>query len=234
LILRYALCDPLTEEKEDIMKITFIGHAGFILDAGTRVVIDPFITGNPMAGVGLSSIEEADVLLVTHSHPDHLGDAYAIVKKTGATLVSTHDVVVSGEVTGEGMNFGGTMTIHGIPITMVKADHAVGLSDSAGFVWTQGGRVVYHMGDTSLFSDMKLIGERYQPEILFVPIGDRYTMDPKDAALATSWIKPKIVIPMHYKTFPFLVQDPGEFERLCKKSCDARVILLEPGQVIEV
>jgi L-ascorbate metabolism protein UlaG (beta-lactamase superfamily) len=216
------------------MKITFIGHAGFILDAGIKVIIDPFITGNPRAGVELSAIKEADILLVTHSHPDHLGDAYAILKKTGATLVSTHDIAVSGEVTGEGMNFGGTMTIKGIPITMVKADHAVGLSDSAGFVWTQGGKVVYHMGDTSLFSDMKLIGELYQPEILFVPIGDRYTMNPKEAALAASWIKPKVVIPMHYKTFPFLVQDPGQFKRLCEKGCDAKVLALEPGQVTEV
>jgi L-ascorbate metabolism protein UlaG (beta-lactamase superfamily) len=216
------------------MKITFIGHAGFILDAGIKVIIDPFITGNPRAGVELSAIKEADILLVTHSHPDHLGDAYAILKKTGATLVSTHDIAVSGEVTGEGMNFGGTMTIKGIPITMVKADHAVGLSDSAGFVWTQGGKVIYHMGDTSLFSDMKLIGELYQPEILFVPIGDRYTMNPKEAALAASWIKPKVVIPMHYKTFPFLVQNPGPFKRLCEKGCDAKVLALEPGQVAEV
>ncbi len=216
------------------MKITYLGHSGFILDSGKKIVIDPFITGNPKAGIELSTIKEADIVLVTHSHPDHLGDAYAIVKKTGATLVSTHDVAVSGEVTGEGMNFGGTMNIKGIPITMVKADHAVGLSDSAGFVWTQGDKVIYHMGDTSLFSDMKLIADIYKPEILFVPIGDRYTMNPNEAAIATSWIKPRIVIPMHYGTFPFLVQDPAGFRRSCESACDAKVVILDPGNSVEV
>lgn len=215
------------------MKITYLGHSGFIFDSGIKVVIDPFLTGNPKAVVELSAIKAVDILLVTHSHPDHLGDAYSIAKNTGAILVGTHDLAVGGEVTGEGMNYGGTINIKGIPITMVKADHAVGLSDSAGFVWIQGGKVIYHMGDTSLFSDIKLIGELYRPEILCVPIGDRYTMDPKTAAIATSWIKPKVVIPMHYKTFPFLVQDAGEFKLLCEKACDAKMLILEPGQGVE-
>jgi len=215
------------------MKITYLGHSGFIFDSGIKVVIDPFLTGNPKAVVELSAIKAVDIVLVTHSHPDHLGDAYSIAKNTGAILVGTHDLAVGGEVTGEGMNYGGTINIKGIPITMVKADHAVGLSDSAGFVWIQGGKVIYHMGDTSLFSDIKLIGELYRPEILCVPIGDRYTMDPKTAAIATSWIKPKVVIPMHYKTFPFLVQDAGEFKLLCEKACDAKMLILEPGQIVE-
>ncbi|MBM3708653.1 MAG: metal-dependent hydrolase [Actinobacteria bacterium] len=216
------------------MKITYLGHSGFIFDSGIKVVIDPFLTGNPKTVVELSAIKAVDILLVTHSHPDHLGDAYSIAKNTGAILVGTHDLAIGGEVTGEGMNYGGTINIKGISITMVKADHAVGLSDSAGFVWIQGGKVIYHMGDTSLFSDIKLIGELYRPEILCVPIGDRYTMDPKTAAIATSWIKPKVVIPMHYKTFPFLVQDAGEFKLLCEKACDAKMLILEPGQIVEV
>jgi L-ascorbate metabolism protein UlaG (beta-lactamase superfamily) len=126
------------------------------------------------------------------------------------------------------------MNIKGIPITMVKAEHAVGLSDSAGFVWSQSGKVFYHMGDTSLFSDMKLIADIYKPEILFVPIGDRYTMNPNEAAIATSWIKPRIVIPMHYGTFPFLVQDPVGFKRSCESVCDAEVVILDPGNSVEV
>jgi L-ascorbate metabolism protein UlaG (beta-lactamase superfamily) len=216
------------------MKITFLGHSGFMIDSGIKLVIDPFLTGNPKAGLDASSLTKVDVLLVTHSHPDHLGDAYAIVKKTGATLVSTHDVAVGGEIAGEGMNFGGTMTLRGVSITMVKAEHAVGLSDSAGFVWSQGGKVFYHMGDTSLFSDMKLFAEIYKPEILFIPIGDRYTMNPKEAVMATSWIKPKIVIPMHFGTFPFLIQDPAEFKRLCESTCDAKVVILEPGKSFDI
>ena len=216
------------------MRITFLGHSGFLIDSGVKVVIDPFLTGNPKAGVEASTLNGVDVVLVTHAHPDHLGDAYSIVKRTGATLVSTHDVAVSGEIAGEGMNFGGTMTFRGIPVTMVKAEHAVGLSDAAGFVWTQDGKAIYHMGDTSLFSDMKLIAELYRPEVLFVPIGDRYTMSPKEAALATSWVKPKIVFPMHFGTFPFLVQDPTEFKHLCESKCDAKVVILKPGQGIDL
>lgn len=216
------------------MKITFLGHSGFLVDSGVKVVIDPFLTGNPKSGVEASTLNECDIVLVTHAHPDHLGDAYSIVKRTGATLVSTHDVAVSGEVAGEGMNFGGTMTFRGIPITMVKAEHAVGLSDSAGFVWTQEGKTIYHMGDTSLFSDIKLIAELYRPEVLCVPIGDRYTMNSKEAALAASWIRPKIVFPMHFGTFPFLVQDPFEFKRLCEAKCDAKVVILDPGQAVDI
>lgn len=216
------------------MKITYLGHSGFIFDSEIKVVIDPFLTGNPKTGVELSTIKEVDILLVTHSHPDHLGDSYSIAKNTGAILVGTHDLAVGGEVMGEGMNYGGTINIKGIPIAMVKADHAVGLSDSAGFIWTQEGKVIYHMGDTSLFSDIKLIEELYRPQILCVPIGGRYTMDAKTAAIATSWIKPKVVIPMHYKTFPFLVQDADEFKLLCEKACDSKVLVLEPGQSVEV
>ena len=216
------------------MKVTGLGHAGFIFDDGKRVVIDPFLKGNPVAKLAASDIKQADVVLVTHSHPDHLGDAFPIAKSTGATLISSPEVAGRGEVVGEGMNFGGTMNIRGLPITMVKAEHSVDAGDAAGFIWRQGGRVIYHMGDTSLFSDMKLIGEVYKPEILFVPIGDRYTMNPRDGALATSWINPKIVVPMHYKTFPFLVQDPGEFRRLCESMCKATVTIIDPGQSIEI
>ena len=216
------------------MKITALGHSGFFFDDGTKVIIDPFLTGNPVAKSTPADFSQVDVVLVTHGHPDHLGDAYEIIKKTGATFVSTHDLAVRGEVVGEGMNYGGTMSIRGLPITMVKAEHSVEIGDSAGFIWTQGGKVIYHMGDTSLFSDMKFLGEVYRPEILFVPIGDRYTMNPRDAALATSWVNPKIVVPMHYKTFPFLVQDPGEFKRLCGSSCKAMVTVLEVGQSLDI
>jgi L-ascorbate metabolism protein UlaG (beta-lactamase superfamily) len=90
------------------------------------------------------------------------------------------------------------------------------------------------MGDTSLFSDMKLLAEIYKPEILFIPIGDRYTMNPKEAVMATSWIKPKIVIPMHFGTFPFLIQDPAEFKSLCESTCDVKVVILDPGNSLDL
>jgi L-ascorbate metabolism protein UlaG (beta-lactamase superfamily) len=216
------------------MKITALGHSGFFIDDGTKVLIDPFLTGNPVAKHKPGDFKKVDVVLVTHSHPDHLGDAYAIVKNSGATLVGAHEVAVSAEVVGEGMNFGGTITVHGLSITLVKAEHSVGVGDAAGFIWRQGGKVLYHMGDTSLFSDIKFLAEVYRPEILFVPIGDRYTMNPRDAALATSWVNPKIAIPMHYKTFPFLVQSPDDFKKQSESLCQATAMILEPGQTMEI
>ena len=216
------------------MKITALGHSGFLIDDGTKVVIDPFLTGNPVAKQTPTDFRNVDVVLVTHAHPDHLGDAYAIVKNSGATLVGAHEVAVSGEVAGEGMNFGGTIHVRGLSITLVKAEHSVDVGDAAGFIWRQGGKVLYHMGDTSLFSDIRFLAEVYKPEILFVPIGDRYTMNPQDAARATSWVNPKVVIPMHYKTFPFLVQSPAEFKKLSESMCKATAIILEPGQTTEI
>jgi len=94
--------------------------------------------------------------------------------------------------------------------------------------------VIYHMGDTSIFSDMRLHGELYKPEVLLVPIGDRYTMNPRDAAMATAWINPKFVIPMHYKTFPFLVQDANDFQNRVKATCLSTVLVLEPGQSVDL
>ena len=211
------------------MKITFLGHAGFIVASEKTVVIDPFLTGNPKAGMRAQDVTKADIVLVTHSHPDHLGDARDIAKRTNAVLVGVHEIAVSDELTGEGMNIGGTIEVKGIPISMVKAEHSTGIGDSAGFVWSQGGKVLYHMGDTGLFSDIKLIADLYKPDILFVPIGDRYTMNPEQAALATQWVNPTLVVPMHFGTFPFLVQSPKEFADKVKKACAAQVLALEPG-----
>lgn len=212
------------------MKITFLGHSGFIIKNEKTVVIDPFLTGNPKAAFGEKDVNRADIVLVTHSHPDHLGDAVAIAKRTGAALVGAPEVVWSDEISGEGMNFGGTIEIQGLNITMVKAEHSTETGDSAGFIWSQGGHTLYHMGDTGLFSDIKLIAEQYKPDILFVPIGDRFTMGPEDAAVATQWINPKIVIPMHFGTFPFIVQDAGAFSENVARQCDSRIVVLEPGE----
>ncbi len=216
------------------MKITFLGHSGFIIESDVTVVIDPFLTGNPKAALTPDEVTSADIVLVTHSHPDHLGDAIPIAKRTGAVLVGVHEVAVSDELAGEGMNIGGTIEVKGIPITMVKADHSTGLGDSAGFIWKQGGKVLYHMGDTGLFSDIKLISELYKPEIAFIPIGDRYTMDPEQAAMAARWVNPKWVFPMHYGTFPFLVQSTAVFEEKTKEDCGAAVITLKPGGSVDV
>jgi L-ascorbate metabolism protein UlaG (beta-lactamase superfamily) len=216
------------------MKITFLGHSGFVLETEKTIVVDPFLTGNPKAGMKAQDVKKADIILVTHSHPDHLGDAREIAKRTNAVLVGVHEIAVSDEVTGEGMNIGGTIEVKGVPITMVKAEHSTGIGDAAGFIWKQDGRTLYHMGDTGLFSDIKLIADLYKPDIAFVPIGDRYTMNPEQAALATQWINPKWVVPMHYGTFPFLVQSPKDFEERVGKSCAAQILILKPGETLDV
>jgi len=218
------------------MRINFLGHSGFIVESEIVVVIDPFLTGNPKAGIPADGIEKADIVLVTHSHPDHLGDAVAIAKRTRASFVSIHELTMTGELDneGQGMNFGGTIDVRGVPITMVKAEHSTDIGDACGFVWKQGGKTLYHMGDTSLFSDIRLIGEIYRPDIVFVPIGDRYTMGPEQAAVATEWVGAKTIIPMHYGTFPFLVQSADSFASMVKKRCDARVVALNPGGTMDV
>jgi L-ascorbate metabolism protein UlaG (beta-lactamase superfamily) len=216
------------------MNIKFLGHAGFMISSEVTLIIDPFLTGNPKAVTTLTDIRNADIVLVTHSHPDHLGDSISIAKKTGADFVSVHELASSDELEGIGMNFGGTMEVRGIPITMVKAEHSSGPGDAAGFVWKQEGRTLYHMGDTALFSDMKLIGQLYRPDIVFVPIGDRYTMGPGEAARAVSWVGAKIVFPMHWGTFPFLVQDTEGFIREVGTRCDAKVVPLRPGESEEI
>ena len=216
------------------MKITFLGHAGFMVQSEVITIVDPFLTGNPKAGFSPEEISEADIVLVTHSHPDHLGDSVSIAKRTGAVLVGVHEIVVSDELAGEGMNIGGTIKIKGVPITMVKAEHSTGIGDSAGFIWKQDGRTLYHMGDTGLFSDIKLISELHKPDIVFIPIGDRYTMDPVQAAMATEWINPKWVFPAHYGTFPFLVQSAEDFGEKVKQVSEAEVVILSPGGSVEI
>lgn len=216
------------------MNIQYLGHAGFMVSSEVTVIIDPFITGNPNPGTTLDDINTADIVLVTHAHPDHLGDAIPIAKKAGAAFVSVHELASTDELEGIGMNFGGTIEERGVPITMVKAEHSSGPGDAAGFVWKQDGRTLYHMGDTGLFSDMKLIGQLYKPDIVFVPMGDRYTMGPKEAAMSVEWVGAAMVFPMHWGTFPFLVQGTEEFEKEVSDRCEAGVVTLKPGESKEV
>ena len=227
------------------MKITWLGHAAFLLEGRDRVLIDPFLTGNPKASTGQDKVE-CDVICVTHGHADHLGDAVEIARRTGATVASIVEMsmyIERCDVKSVGFNLGGTAKVGNTEMTMVPAFHsssigAPGLEFSAAMavglvVDTE--KPVYHAGDTCVFGDMKLIGELYRPEVALVPIGGFFTMDPRQAALATSLIEPKIVVPMHYGTWEPIDQDPKEFERLVKESSSsAEVVILEPGESLEV
>jgi L-ascorbate metabolism protein UlaG (beta-lactamase superfamily) len=213
------------------MDITWLGHSGIKLEGSKTVYIDPFLTGNPAASTTPDEITEADVVIVTHHHGDHLGDAFPICKKTGATLVSVHEVAVEAEAEGipsEGMNIGGTIDAKGVKIHMVQALHSAEKGDPTGVVIEMDGKTIYHAGDTGLTYDMKLIGEFFKPELSLIPIGDRYTMGISSATMAVEFIQTKKVIPIHYNTFPIISADPEEFKR--RVGDMAEVIILQPGE----
>jgi L-ascorbate metabolism protein UlaG (beta-lactamase superfamily) len=214
------------------------------LEGRDRVLIDPFLTGNPMASTTADKVD-CDIICVTHGHGDHLGDAVNIARRTGAVVASIIEMSEWLEKTGVksvGFNMGGTATIRNTKITMVPAFHsssigAPGLEFSAAMavgMVIDSGKVVYHAGDTCVFGDMKLIGELYKPDVALLPIGGFFTMDPRQAAMATGLINPKIAIPMHYGTWPPIEQDPKEFEKLAKKSSKAKIVILKPGEHLEV
>lgn len=213
------------------MEITWLGHSAIKIKASKTIYIDPFLTGNPTAPIGPEEITEADIVIVTHHHGDHLGDAFPICKRTGATLVSIHEVAVQADAEGiptEGMNIGGTVEVKGVKVHMVTAIHSAEAGDPSGVVVEVDGKMLYHAGDTGLTYDMKLVGEFFHPDLSFLPIGDRYTMGINSATKAVEFCQTKKVIPVHYNTFPIVSCDPLEFKS--KVGDTAEVIILNPGE----
>jgi len=231
------------------MKMTWLGHSAFLIEGKDKILVDPFLTGNPKASTTADKVD-CDIICVTHGHGDHLGDAVSIARRTGAVLASIVEMSDWFEKLGVesvGFNMGGTAKVKHTHITMVPAFHsssiaAPGLEFSAAMavgMIINSGKVVYHAGDTSVFSDMKLIGEMYRPIIALLPIGGFFTMDPKQAAMAVELIRPNIAIPMHYGTWPQIDADPKEFERLVKtrmgkEGRQTKVRILKPGESLEV
>ena len=210
------------------MKITWFGHSAFRLDFADKVVlIDPFFTGNPaFEGRAEKASEGVTHILITHGHGDHVGDSLAIAKSTGAKVVTNVDLagwLGSQGLDADPMNTGGTIDQGGFTVTLVRADHSAALVEMGAntpvgnangvIVKAPGEPTVYHMGDTDIFGDMALIAEIHQPEVVIVPIGDRFTMGPKVAALAVKryFGGVKAVIPCHYGSFPMLEPNADRF-----------------------
>ena len=224
------------------MEVTWLGHSAFEIEDLDHIVIDPFITGNPMAPKRWDEVK-CDIIALTHGHGDHVGDTIEIARKTNAVIVAIHEIaqfLAKLDLHVESMNKGATIKVRNTGFSMTHAIHSSGISgekimieggEAAGYVM-HGSKVVYHAGDTALFKDMELIAELYKPEIAILPIGDRFTMGIKEAALATKMIAPRIVIPMHYNTFPLVEQDPFAFKEAVESICPTEVVILNPGDRI--
>lgn len=220
------------------MNIRFLGHACFELTyEGTTVLIDPWLEGNPQAPVGPDDVE-ADAILISHGHVDHLGDAVAIARRTGAPVCAI--VELAQEIGGEGVeardfNLGGTLTFDWGWVRLVPAWHtAVSPSGTphtpAGLVVGFGGRTIYHLGDTCLFSDLQLVPRRDPLDVALIPIGGHYTMDRHDAVIAAEFVKAKQVVPCHYDTFAPIETDPEAFKADVELATASEVVVLKPGE----
>ena len=217
-----------------MLTITFYGHACFALtDGETKLLIDPFFTGNGLAPIKADEAE-ADYILVTHGHGDHTGDAASIAERTGATIITTVDVGTAlfgncrNLICG---NIGGKIQLPFGSIQYVPAIHGSGVPGgvACGFVIRMDGKTVYHMGDTSLTKDFELLAD--QIDALLIPIGDFYTMGPEDALTAVEMIRPGYVIPMHFNTFPMIMQDADSFARSVEEK-DFQAQVLNPGEFL--
>lgn len=222
------------------MKILWLGHSAFIITINnTRILIDPFITGNPMAPIKANEVKNIDLILLTHSHEDHLGDTKSIALANGAKIITSYDLSVKlteeeGGLETIGMNIGGTYMHDNIRITMVHSFHVTSPSPALGFIIKSDDGCVYHPGDTGLFNDMELFGRIFGIDVALLPIGGYYTMDIPQAVEAVKLIKPKIAIPMHYNTFPVIEADPYVFKKIVEEETATMVIVLKPGEEKEI
>ena len=221
--------------------LKYYGHSAFELYVdGKKILIDPYLS-NPLSPVKASEIRNVDLVVLTHGHGDHLGDAEVILRNNPkAKVVAIFELANHvGERIGDpsraiGGNIGGPMLVDGLKIALVPATHSSPIGAPTGVVIISSEGTVYHAGDTGVTMDMALVGEIYKPDIALLPIGGHFTMDPVEAAKAVELIKPKVAIPMHYKTFPVLYGTPEEFEKLVKdKSPDTKVVVLKPGEKYE-
>jgi len=229
--------------------LTWLGHNSFkLVTRGARtVLLDLFVESNPSCTRELKQFEKLDVMSISHGHGDHMADAVTLGKKHKPTVVCNYEIHLflqkKGVPNTSPMNKGGTQEVAGLKFTMVQATHSSGIEDggqvvyggeACGFVITvEDGTRIYHAGDTAVHSDMALIGELYPPDVALLPIGDLYTMSPREAAIAARLLEPKLIVPTHYGTFPALTGTPEALrEELKKQKVTAEVVVLRPGEAL--
>jgi L-ascorbate metabolism protein UlaG (beta-lactamase superfamily) len=226
-------------------RITWLGHATVLIQTakGTNILIDPFIASNPAYPKGFRLPEKIHYILATHGHGDHIGDVVPVAAAHNSTVVAIYELSAylakKGAAQNIGMNLGGTVQLDDVAATMVEAKHSSAAQDeqgthevgvAAGFVLTiANGPILYHSGDTAVFGDMNLIHELYQPTVVMLPIGGHYTMGPKEAALAVRLLEPKVVLPLHFGTFPPLTGAPDDLAALIDPAVN--VVRWKPGDV---
>lgn len=226
------------------MKLSWHGQScvKIVTDSGHHILIDPYISGNDMSDLNPETVE-ADVIILTHAHDDHIGDTEPIAKRTGALIVSQVEIAAYFGSKGfktHGMQMGGkhqfefgeikmTQAIHGSSYEIDGKPFTLGLA--SGIIFTADDQTIYHAGDTALFSDMKLIGSFRPIDVAFLPIGDNFTMGPDDAQIAASFVKAKKVVPIHYNTFPLIEQDGAAF---CDSLPEDQGLYLEVGESYEI
>lgn len=228
------------------MQITWLGHGTFqiALPGGETLILDPWTDGNPVYPKNFE-ITRCDTMLISHGHFDHIHDAIPLWKKFRPPVIAIYETCAwlqkKGVDTCQGMNKGGTQKVGAVTITMTHAVHSCGITDDDGSIVYGGeaagyvlkfddGRTIYFAGDTNVFSDMALIAELYKPDLAFLPIGDFYTMSPREAAVACRLLAAPVVIPMHFGTFPPLTGRPDTLQKLAKNT---KVWELEPGKTVD-
>jgi L-ascorbate metabolism protein UlaG (beta-lactamase superfamily) len=231
------------------IKITWLGHATFLIETpgGKKVIIDPWVTGNPATPADKKSFDRIDVVLCTHGHSDHIGDAAELAKKYNPTVVGIYELC--GWLQKHGakqiapMNKGGSQKVGDITVTMVNAFHSSGVEDGSSVVYGgepcgyviefANGVKIHHAGDTCVFGDMAIIHDLYQPDVAMLPIGDRFTMGAKEATYACRLLKPKTVIPMHFGTFPMLTGTAEQFgQELKAAGLNVELVTMKPGETV--
>ncbi|MCI0575958.1 MAG: metal-dependent hydrolase [Chloroflexi bacterium] len=225
------------------VSVTWHGHATLSLDVnGSKIVVDPFFSGNPATTTKADEVA-ADFILITHGHGDHVGDAVSIAKRTGALVIANFEICnwfnAQGHAKTHAQHIGGSFQHPFGRVKLTQAFHGSGLPDGsyggmpAGFLLTVDGKNVYIAGDTALFSDMQLYG-RAGLELAIIPIGDNYTMGPDDALTAVTFLKPKVVIPIHYNTWPPISQDVDAWIGRVKAETESRPVKLGVGETYRV